>query len=209
MLQEGSMQKEDLRVVKTLESIDNALLENLKKTPFSKITVEAICRSARINRTTFYKHYRDKYELMDSYMNRVLKEFKENNAVKFLEADPEHVSDDEYSVPFRKAVDFMIEKRDVYEILWTAQTGRPVFDEMVDAIAEIILKNRMASHPEIKSDPRKFFLVMLYANMFAHNFMLSIRWWFANDGIMGKEEFNEMFDDIMSKGIFEAFKEWV
>ena len=203
------MQKEDLRVIKTLESIDGALLENLKKTPFNKITVDAICKSARINRTTFYKHYSDKYELMDSYMNRVLNEFKENNAIKFIDADPEHVSDDEYSVQFRGAVDFMIEKRSVYEILWTARTDRPVFDEMVDAIAEIIIKKRIAARPEIGEDGRKFFLAMLFANMFAHNFMVSIRWCFANDGIMGKDEFIRMFDDIMSKGIFDAFKRWV
>lgn len=203
------MAKEDLRVIKTLESIDRSLLENLKTTPFGKITVDAICKNARINRTTFYKHYRDKFELMDSYMNRILNEFKENNAIGFVEADPGHVIDDEYSQPFRDAVDFMIEKRDIYEILWTAETGRPVFDEMVDAIAENILKNRVAAHPEIKNDSKKFFLAMLYGNMFAHNFMVAIRWWFANDGIMKKEEFNNMFDDIMEKGIFEAFKQWV
>lgn len=203
------MAKEDLRVVKTLESIDNALLANLKTTPFNKLTVDAICKSARINRTTFYKHYSDKYELMDSYMNRVLKEFKDNNAVNFVEADPANVNDAEYSVPYRNAVDFMIEKNDVYEILWTAQTDRPVFDEMVDAIAENIMKNRIASHPDINSDPKKFFLAMLFANMFAHNFMISIRWWFANEGIMEKEEFNSVFDDIMGHGIFQAFKEWV
>lgn len=203
------MQKEDLRVVKTLESIDKALLENLEKTPFSKITVDAICKSARINRTTFYKHYRDKYELMDSYMNRILDEFKENNAIGFIEAEPGHASDDEYAEQFRGAVDFLIEKREVYEILWTCKADRPVFEEMVDAIAEIIFKKRIASHPEIKDDPKKFFLAMLYANMFAHNFMVAIRWWFANDGIMEKEEFNAMFDDIMSKGIFDAFKQWV
>ena len=203
------MAKEDLRVVKTLESIDNSLLENLKTTPFNKITVDAVCKKARINRTTFYKHYSDKFELMDSYMTRVLTEFKENNAIKFIDADPDHVNDAEFSQPFRNAVDFMIEKREIYEILWTAQTDRPVFDEMVDAIAESILKKRMASHPEIKTDSKKFFLAMLFANMFAHNFMVSIRWWFANDGIMEKDEFNDMFDDIMGSGIFEAFKKWV
>lgn len=203
------MAKYDLRVVKTLENIDNALLELLKTTPFGKITVDAICKRARINRTTFYKHYGDKYELMDSYMSRMLKEFKEKNDVCFVEAEPGRVNDAEYSVPYRETVDFLIEKRDIYELLWTAETDRPVFDEMVDAIAENIMKNRIATSPEIKNDSRKFFLIMLFANMFAHNFLLSIRWWFANDGIMEKEEFNRLFDDIMEKGVFLTFKEWL
>ena len=78
-----NMAKEDLRVIKTLDSVDQSLLENLKKTPFNKITVEALCEKARINRTTFYKHYRDKYELLDNYLARVLEEFRIKNDVVF------------------------------------------------------------------------------------------------------------------------------
>ena len=68
------MAKEDLRVIKTLESIDNALLESLKKLPFNKITVGTLCTKARINRTTFYKHYRDKFDLLDAMIDEALDE---------------------------------------------------------------------------------------------------------------------------------------
>ena len=102
------MAKEDLRVIKTLDSVDQSLLENLKKTPFNKITVEALCEKARINRTTFYKHYRDKYELLDNYLARVLEEFRIKNDVVFVDADPETINEDKYKMPFRDTVEFII-----------------------------------------------------------------------------------------------------
>ena len=46
----------DLRVVKTLHQIDQALLTNLAEMPFDKITVDQLCQTAMVNRSTFYKY---------------------------------------------------------------------------------------------------------------------------------------------------------
>lgn len=48
-----NMPQTDLRVVKTLKQIDQALLESLSKMPFEKITVDQLCQTAIINRSTF------------------------------------------------------------------------------------------------------------------------------------------------------------
>jgi len=201
------MAKEDLRVIKTLESIDNSLLENLKTTPFNKITVETLCNKARINRTTFYKHYNDKYDLLDSFLKRTIKEFKEKNDVIFIEADINTLTEERYKMPFRETVDFLISRKDVYEVLWTAQIGRNIFDEMVEAVAENIMQKKYAENPEIGKNPELFFKTSLFANLFAYNHMVSVRWWIANDFVIGKEEFFTLFDDMMTQGIFKVFKE--
>ena len=201
------MAKEDLRVIKTLESIDNALLESLKKLPFNKITVGTLCTKARINRTTFYKHYRDKFDLLDNYISRTMDEFRKANDVIFVEADPDTINEDKYKMPFRETVDFIISKKDVYEILWTAQIDRNIFDEMIEAIAENILKRNIVHHPEIKTDHEKFFKASLFANLFAYNHLVSVRWWLANDYVISKKDFYTLFDDMMSEGLFKTFKE--
>jgi len=205
--QGGNMAKEDLRVIKTLDSIDKSLLENLKKTPFNKITVEALCENARINRTTFYKHYKDKYELLDNYLARILEEFKVNSNVEFIEANPETITQDRYKGPFKNTLDFIISKKDVYEILWTAQIDRNLFDEMVETIAENIIKKKIEQHPEIKSDNEKFFKVSLFANLFAYNHLVSVRWWLANDYVISKKDYCDLFDAMMKEGLFKTFKD--
>lgn len=201
------MAKEDLRVIKTLESIDHALLDCLKKMSFNKITVGMLCTRARINRTTFYKHYKDKFDLLDNYISRTMDEFKKENDVVFVDAEPDAINEDQYKLPFRKTVDFIISKKDIYEILWTAQIDRNIFDEMIETVAEKILKRNIAHHPEIKTDQEKFFKASLFANIFAYNHLMAVRWWIANDYVISKKEFHQLFDDMMREGLFKVFKE--
>ncbi|WMT43181.1 TetR/AcrR family transcriptional regulator [Paenibacillus sp. D2_2] len=54
----------DLRVIRTKESIRNALVELIEDNGFEAITVKDITTRARINRGTFYTHYQDKFDLM-------------------------------------------------------------------------------------------------------------------------------------------------
>lgn len=57
--------KNDARVRYTQMIIRQTFLNLLKEKPLSKITVKEICEIAEINRTTFYKHYRDPYDLLE------------------------------------------------------------------------------------------------------------------------------------------------
>ncbi|BFT74701.1 TetR/AcrR family transcriptional regulator [Paenibacillus sp. P36] len=54
----------DLRVIRTKESIRDALVELIDENGFDAITVKDITTRARINRGTFYAHYQDKFDLM-------------------------------------------------------------------------------------------------------------------------------------------------
>ncbi len=203
------MQVKDLRVIKTLDSIDKSLLTNLKKMPFNKITVDALCKEARINRTTFYKHYADKYDLLDKFIAKTLKEFKEHNDVAFVDADPDTVNEDQYKMPFRRTVEFIVTKKEIYEVLWTAQIDRNIFDEMVETISENILTKRIEKNPKIRTNQEIFFKESLFANLFAYNHLVSVRWWFANDFIISKPEFFKLFDDMMREGLFKVFNDQI
>ena len=63
------MKKNDLRVIKTKNILFNTLLELMKEKQFEEIKVSDICSHAIINRSTFYSHYNDKYELLEEYIN--------------------------------------------------------------------------------------------------------------------------------------------
>jgi AcrR family transcriptional regulator len=59
------MDKTDFRVVKTREAIKNIFVDLMDEMGFSKITVTEIVERARINRSTFYAHYLDKFDLLE------------------------------------------------------------------------------------------------------------------------------------------------
>ncbi len=64
-------EKVDLRVSRTQNALQTALLTLLEKSPFTKITVHTICKSAGVSRATFYMHYQDKYALLRVCLERL------------------------------------------------------------------------------------------------------------------------------------------
>lgn len=51
--------------------IQHSFVELMKKKPVDKITVREICDSAQISRSTFYKHYRDIYDVQEKIEDEI------------------------------------------------------------------------------------------------------------------------------------------
>jgi len=88
--------KTDLRIIKTQESLRNALLTLLKKKPLESINIAELCRHANINRGTFYLHYRDVHGVVESYFEEIVEDlrvsyeepyYQTNFHIQELEAD--------------------------------------------------------------------------------------------------------------------------
>ncbi len=63
--------RQDLRVQRTRRLILKALIELTIQKGFSNVTVRDITENAGINRATFYRHYQDKFDLLDQYAQAV------------------------------------------------------------------------------------------------------------------------------------------
>jgi AcrR family transcriptional regulator len=61
----------DLRVRRTRKLLWEALMALLSERAFEEITVKEICERAMVHRTTFYKHYEDKYALLEQGMRQM------------------------------------------------------------------------------------------------------------------------------------------
>ncbi|MBR2547635.1 MAG: TetR/AcrR family transcriptional regulator [Eubacterium sp.] len=84
------MAKLDLRVIKTLDSIETALITLLKTRPIDRITVTELAHTARINKGTFYLHYTDIYDLYDQTLRKYLKKpIEESDFFSDFFDDPE------------------------------------------------------------------------------------------------------------------------
>ncbi len=62
---------EDLRVRRTRKLLQKALIELTIEKGFSGVTVRDIAERAMVNRSTFYRHYLDKYELLSQYLEEL------------------------------------------------------------------------------------------------------------------------------------------
>lgn len=82
---------EDKRITKTKKNLKNTLLELLDEKAFEQVTVKEICERSATSRITFYTHYADKYELLDSifqeYLSSARNEYAELNKLNNPERD--------------------------------------------------------------------------------------------------------------------------
>src|SRR5215472_8900787 len=79
----------DLRVRRTRKLLWEALMAELSERAFEEITVKEICERAMVHRSTFYKHYEDKYALLEQGMRQMYDE---------LVATEEHVPPGAFSM---------------------------------------------------------------------------------------------------------------
>ena len=96
--------KIDLRIIKTKKNLYDSLLYLMKEKSFEDIKVSDICEKALVNRSTFYAHFSDKYELLSSLLsdlkNSLIFELNKNESIdikdyymKMIELFLNHIDD--------------------------------------------------------------------------------------------------------------------
>ena len=69
--------REDRRVKYTKALLKEALILLMKRTHISRISVTNLCEAADVNRSTFYAHYKDQYDLLRQLEEEVMSSIRE------------------------------------------------------------------------------------------------------------------------------------
>lgn len=151
------MNKKDLRVIKTQNILYTTLLDLMKEKTFEEIKVSDICNHALINRSTFYAHYNDKYELFADLI-QTLKDALSKELLTNC-----HISNSkEYYLEMLKIfLDHIDEKRDIYSAIMLHNKNSIIMDMVYDTLNEDIKKRieNEKNHKDIPSDIiTKFYL---------------------------------------------------
>jgi AcrR family transcriptional regulator len=152
-------EKTDLRIVKTKKILFNSLLNLMKIKSFEKIKISDICEESLVNRSTFYAHYDDKYELLiDLFEERklsLLKVFEDNENKAFSK---------EYLMELLSIlIDHIEENKEIYSAILANNRNGILIDFLIDAIEKDV-SERLKSNSEIKiSDLPLDIIVKFYA----------------------------------------------
>lgn len=65
------MSKTDLRIIKTKDAIHRALITLLEDQTLQDVTITELCRTANINRGTFYLHYTQVEDVFEEYFREI------------------------------------------------------------------------------------------------------------------------------------------
>lgn len=63
----------------------NAFNKLVQKKSFDKITVDYLCREADVGRTTFYRYFTDKYDILDYSVQQTFRHAQEENDIRTFE----------------------------------------------------------------------------------------------------------------------------
>lgn len=136
--------KVDLRVVKTNKVLFEALTTLMKEKTFEKIKISDICEVALINRSTFYAHYEDKYELLlaliEDLKDNLLEELNKNEAVS--------LSKEYFMELLEILIDHIDSKRDIYSAILSHNKNGIFIDFLID-VANRDLAKRLKDNQEV------------------------------------------------------------
>ena len=156
--------KEDLRVIKTKENIKKSMLHLLKKYAFKDITISMLVDECRINKTTFYRHYSDKYDLIEKISKDYISLFSKASS-NFENGINVHNID--------CLIQFFDDNKDELLILESKILPINIFEDM-HAIMTLDLCTYFKK--SINQDD----LIKLYASLISNNILTTIKWYHKN-----------------------------
>ncbi len=129
-------EKTDLRIIKTKNVLYASLVELMKEKVFEEIKVSDICHKALINRSTFYAHYQDKYELLQDFLNSLKEEF-----VRELEKNNNNLNIREYYIKLIGLfLNHIEDKKDIYNTIMINNRNSIMMDILLSVVNSDILK---------------------------------------------------------------------
>lgn len=109
------MNSNDLRVMKTQSALMNSFLELLKTKNFKQITVQDLCDRAMVRRSTFYRHYNDKYDLLNEIVGNFFNKIHESHSDSLLVKQPQSY----FENIVRDTLYLLLENKDTIQSLFT------------------------------------------------------------------------------------------
>lgn len=194
--------KQDLRITKSLQRIEDSFFSCIEEKPFSKVTINDITNKAMINKTTLYAHYEDKYDLRKKIVRETMDEFEKNINISFVYMDSSNVH--EYADNLVEPLLFIYRNRQKYSILWHKNMQYDVFLQMQGAF-EKTMRNHLLSRSNLSTDDRLSPEHELFVRLFAGNCMCTIRWWLEFCPDIPVKDVAKIITDCLAHGEISAF----
>lgn len=114
------LQTTTIRQQRTQDHLYRAFIKLVKEKGFHHVSVTDIVAEANYNRTTFYKHFEDKFDLADALLTTMLTGLEEAVAIPYLykrKIDSSELNHQSFHI-----VDYFYEQREFFELLTVSDT---------------------------------------------------------------------------------------
>ncbi|MCW3794439.1 TetR/AcrR family transcriptional regulator [Paenibacillus sp. LS1] len=188
----------DLRVLKTREHIKEGFSLCVMQKTFRAVTIKDISSAARVNRSTFYTYYSDKYELRDELVQSTLEEL--NSTIHLPMFTFATQNSQLTHTLITQHLMYLWSQKDWYQVLWNKNMELCVFNEMKSLLEEKIRKSLdQGNRGEILERTE------LLARLYASTAMSTLKWWYEISPTTSAAEVADIINDHWKLGMQRTF----
>lgn len=117
-----------MRVTRTIRDFENALLTLLEKNSFEHLTVDQICQEALLHRSSFYRYFSDKYDLLEQTLTAQINKLTDS-------------TDSEDDI-IKQLLFYIDQHKEVIRHLAPNSARSSLYTEILNILSQILLERR-------------------------------------------------------------------
>lgn len=189
-------QKADRRSQRTYRLVSSAFAELMVEKPYDEIMVQDILERADIGRTTFYAHYFDKEDLLNTIVEQEL---------ELLTRQIAHAAVKQRVIPSLELFEHAYHtENQQFLALMRSRGGEPLWEALQTALCQAIEPALSTLCAERRSPPIPLPVVSQYL---AGTFLTLLKWWVAADMPYPPEQMEHIFQQLALPGVWAMLKE--
>jgi AcrR family transcriptional regulator len=190
------MQKVDRRIERTHQLLKDALVSLILEKGYEAVTIKDITERANVAYVTFFRHYKEKDELLVRMLEEVIEtlastayEIEPGNSA----TNPAHSKQEGYLI-FKDAE----RHNQLYRVLLSSPGALPIVKRVKAAIAAKILAecDMFPVEGEIPAE--------IFAAHIASSLLAMIEWWLENDMPYPPERMGEIYSQLVVQGAWNV-----
>lgn len=189
-------QKTDRRSQRTYHLVSSAFADLLIEKPYTEIVVQDILDRAGIGRTTFYAHYFDKEDVLNSMVEEQLEMFTHQIA---------HPTARQRVVPSLELFEHIYQSpHQHFRALMRSCVSEPLWEALQTALCRVIEPTLCTLCAEKRSPQIPLPVVSEYL---ASAFITLLKWWLSADMPYPPEQMDNIFQQLVLPGVWAMLKE--
>lgn len=178
----------DRRKKYTRMVLKDSLISLLKSKQLTTITVKELCELADINRSTFYAHFKDQYDLLQQIEEEIIEELNQ-----YL--SQYNFSEEESVKMTTKLLEYLASKQDIFQTLLD-KNGDNAFQQRIMSVAQRFLMKNWLENSNLEEDMKSYLTTFIISGS-----VHVIKSW-LNEGMrQSPKEMAEIINMFSKKGL--------
>jgi len=188
-------EKQDRRSQRTRRLVSAAMMELLIEKRYSAITVQDLLDRAGIGRSTFYAHYYDKNDVLESVVEQMLTSFRQ----RLSQREP-----GQGIVPSLEVFRHAWERRATFQAIASGQAIERLLETAQALLSRNIEQALARAYPVVAADATPLPVVAQYLS---GAFLNLFRWWMEAEMPYTPEQMDSMFQRLAMPGVWSSIGE--